>query len=143
MLHLWLTLGIISSTHFATLQNAVDQIVVPTDVGRISNKIVTGFSGFTADQFRNWITIYSMPVLYGILPTQHFECWRSFVLACRLLCKRKLSMSDLSLLDCLFIRFCTRVQTIYGESAITRNMHMHGHIKSVIEDYGPVYAFWI
>ena len=143
MLQLWLNFGIIKSTHFAILRDAVDRIVVPSDVGRIPRKIVTGFSGFTADQLKNWITIYSIPALHGVLSTQHLECWRSFVLACRLLCRRKLSISDVSLLDCLLMKFCTQVESIYGQSAITPNMHMHGHLKNVVEDYGPVYSFWL
>lgn len=143
MLELWLNLGIINSRHFAHLQEFVDRMVVPNDVGRIPRKIATGFSGFTADQFKNWITIYSIPSLHGILPRQHLECWRFFVLSCRILCKRKLSTADVSLFDALLIRFCTHVQDIYGESSITPNMHMHGHLKEVVEDYGPVYAFWL
>ena len=50
---------------------------------------------------------------------------------------------EISLFDALLIKFCTRVQDIYGESAITPNMHMHGHLKEVVEDFGSVYAFWL
>ena len=143
MLHVWLTSGIITPAHFTQLQDTVDQITVPSDVGRIPRKIITGFSGFTADQFKNWITIYSIPALYNVLPRRHFKSWRSFVLDCRILCKRELSVSDISLFDALLMKFCYHVQDIYGESAITPNMHMHGHIKGVVEDYGPVYGFCI
>ena len=125
------------------LQEFVDNMVVPSDIGRIPHKIYTGFSGFTADQFKNWITIYSIPALYGILPRQHLDCWRLFVLACRILCKKKLSVVDVALFNVLLIKFCTDVQDIYGTSTITPNMHMHGHLKNVVEDYGPVYAFWL
>ena len=46
-------------------------------------------------------------------------------------------MSDISLFDALLMKFCNHVQDIY---AITPNMHMHGQI---VEDYGPVYGFWL
>ena len=118
-------------------------MTVPSDSGRIPHKISTGFSGFTSDQFKNWITIYSVPAFHGILPRQHLECWQSLVLACRILCKKKLSLADVSLFDALLIRFCTHAQDIYGDSSITPNMHMHGHLKEVVDDYGPVYAFWL
>ena len=50
---------------------------------------------------------------------------------------------DISLFEALLMKFCTQVQNIYGESAITPNMHMHEHLKQVVEDFGPVYAFWL
>lgn len=116
---------------------------VPSDIGRIPYKIATGFSSFTADQFKNWITLYSVPALHSILPKPHLDCWRFFVLACRILCKRKLTRIEISLFDALLIKFCKRVQDIYGESAITPNMHVHGHLKEIVEGFGPVYAFWL
>lgn len=70
------------------------------------------------------------------------ECWRHFVLASRLLCKRKLSNNDITLIDLLLLRFCTKVEHLYGTEAITPNMHMHGHLKGLL-DYGPVYSFWL
>ncbi len=32
---------------------------------------------------------------------------------------------------------------MYGNDVITPNMHMHCHLKSVLLDYGPVFAFWL
>ena len=144
MLQLWLIEhGIITTAHFSALEECIDGMVIPADVGRIPTKIPTSFSAFTADQLKNWITIFSIPALYGILPKQHLECWRHFVLACRILCKRSLSTTDIALCDALLLQFCKRAQDLYGESAITPNMHLHGHMKEVLRDYGPVYAFWL
>ena len=39
--------------------------------------------------------------------------------------------------------FCKKVQELYGKDAITMNMHLHAHIKSCIEDYGPLHGFWV
>lgn len=143
MMQVWLSHGIINSHHFTDLQKIVDSIVVPLDIGRIPHKIATGFSGFTADQIKNWITLYSVPALYGVLPKRHFDCWRYYVLACRILCKRRLTVDEISLFDAFLMKFCTQVQDIYGESSVTPNMHMHGHLKEVVKDYGPVYGFWL
>lgn len=35
------------------IQSTIDSIQVPTDTGRIPRKIETGFSGLTADQYKN------------------------------------------------------------------------------------------
>lgn len=77
------------------------------------------------------------------LPTEHLECWRHFVLACRLLCKHKLSLTKIELADILLLQFCKKVQQLYGTSAITPNIHLHCHLKNVLLDYGPVHEFWL
>ena len=143
MLQLWIENGLLTSSNFKQIQQCVDSFVVPSDVGRIPRKIETGFSGFTADQFKNWIITFSIPALFGLLPRQHLECWRHFVLACRILCKHSLSVDDISLVDATLLAFCKRVQQIYGEAAVTPNMHMHAHLKEVFLDYGPAYEFWL
>ena len=45
---------------------------VPADIGRIPRKIESGsgFSGFTADQFKNWVMYYSIPSLFRILNSE-------------------------------------------------------------------------
>ena len=143
ILSIWLEHEYISRNDFKSIQCFVDGTEVPADVGRIPRKIETGFAGFTADQFKNWVTIYSVPSLYGHLPSEHLECWRRFVLACRILCKHNLSNDDVVLADTLLLQFSKKAQHLYGESAITPNMHMHDHLKEVILDFGPVYEFWL
>ena len=142
-LQLWLDSGIIHKGQYSCIQTYVDQMVVPSGVGRIPYKIVSGFSSFTADQFKNWIALFSIHTLYGILPQEHFQCWQYFVLACRIICKCQLSQSDIDVFDALLIQFCQRAQCLYGKQFITPHMHMHAHLKNVVEDYGPVFGFWI
>ena len=142
MLSLWMEKDMIRSADLEKIQKFVDNTCVPSDIGRIPSKIRSGFSGFKADQFKNWINIYSIPALYDILSSEHLECWRHFVLACRILCKQSLSHVEVDIADSLLIQFCKRVERLFGESAITPNMHLHGHIKDILLDYGPVQEFW-
>ena len=137
--------AVLTPADLCTIQERVDNMNVPADIGRIPRKIETGFSGSTADQYKNWVTLYSVPCLYSIIDNDKLECWRHFVLACRLLCKRSLTQSDITLADALLLQFCRRVQQpdMFGKKAITPNMHMHCHLKSVILDFGPLYAFWL
>ena len=125
------------------IQSTIDSIRVPTDIGRITRKIETVFSGLTADQYKNWVTIYSVPCLYRVIGCDDLECWRHFVLACRILCQQSLTLTDVNLADGLLLQFCCRVQRMYGNNVITPNMHMHCHLKEVVLDYGPVYGFWL
>ena len=61
MLSIWLEHRLLSPSQFQQIQECVDSFVVPSDMGRIPRKIETGFSSFTADQLKNWITVFFHP----------------------------------------------------------------------------------
>ena len=74
---IWLEKGILTADQFSIIQKRVERFKVPSDIGRIPYKIA---SGFTADQFKNWIVYFSLIAMRGILTDAHFECWRHFAL---------------------------------------------------------------
>ena len=115
---------------------------VPSDIGRIPNKIASNFGGFTAEQLKNWVVVYSMYALRGIISQEEYYCWQSFVLACFLLCRRIVSRDDITKADLLLLKFCQHLQRLYGKSIITPNMHLHCHMAECVKDYGSVYGFW-
>lgn len=132
----------ISDEDFERIQELVDSMTVPQDIGRIPGKISCSFSGFTADQWKNWTTVYSLFALKGILPENHLECWRHFVLACKLLGKKVLTYGDIELGDRHLMEFCRTFEELYGKDLVTPNMHLHGHLKECLLDYGPFHSFW-
>ena len=91
ILTLWKTSKIISEGTFSSIQDVVDSISVPPRIGRLPEKIASGFSGFTAEQWMAWtiIIIFSVcskgslatralrnvvfvfPVMFPLLPTLH------------------------------------------------------------------------
>ena len=54
ILTLWKTSKIISEGTFSSIQDVVDSISVPPQIGRLPEKIASGFSGFTAEQWMAW-----------------------------------------------------------------------------------------
>ena len=114
---------------------------VPSKIARIPHKIASNFSSFTADQWRNWISVYSIYCLHGVLPLEHFSCWALFVEACCHLL-HPISRADLEKSDKSLIEFCKAFEELYGEEHCTPNMHMHLHVKQSVLNYGPVYGFW-
>jgi len=143
MLSIWEEQQLLEKKDFVGIQEFVDKTCVPPDIGRIPLKIASGFSGFTADQLKNWINIYSIPALFHILPTEHLECWRHFVYACRILCKQCLSPADIEVAHNMLLRFCTKVECFYGKEAISPNFHLHCHLKQILLDYGPSQELWL
>ena len=143
MLSIWTDLKLLTSKEFMTIQDHVDRFLVPNDIGRIPGKIASGFSGFTAEQYRNWTLIFSLSSLKGLLPHQHFDCWHLFVKACHLLCRRVISLEELKEADTLLETFCMKFEQYYGKKYCNMNLHLHGHLQSCILDHGPVYSFWL
>ena len=78
------------------MQAEVDAFVTPHDVGRIPTKIFYSFSGFTAEQWKNWTLIFSLYSLEELLPYQHYQCWHLFVKACHMFCRHSIRLEDVS-----------------------------------------------
>lgn len=110
----------------------VNSLSIPTDMGRISRKIGCNFSLFTAEQLKNWVIIYSMFALRGML-SPRTQLLASF---CYLLCRRRI---DINKADLLFVKFCSDVERLYGAEVITPNMHLHCHMA---DHLGSAYGFW-
>ena len=106
-------------------------------------KISSGFSAFTADQWKNWILLYSLPSLKGILPHRDYNCWLLFVKACNLLCRRFITTDQLKEADKILLMFCKQFEQINDHVHWTINIHLHCHLKDCVLDFGPVYAFWL
>ena len=87
------------------LQARVDLFQSPSDVGRIPSEISSGFSSFTAEQWKNWTLLYSLYSLKEILPHQHYACWKLFVKACFFLCRQSISQSDVDEADACLLDF--------------------------------------
>lgn len=135
--------GLLREKDLKQIQARVDSVNVPSTIGRIPKKIATAFGGFTAEQWMNWTTVYSLYALRGLLPEDDYRCWESFVLACRLLSSPVLSNNDIKKADLLLLSFCKRVEILYGTNEITPNMHLHCHLTECVQDYGPIFGFWL
>ena len=68
MMMLWKENKIVTEAHFTNIQVIVGKFVTPVDIGRIPYKIASGFSAFTADQWKNWSSVYSLIAMKDILP---------------------------------------------------------------------------
>ena len=119
--NVWIKNNLISNYQFSEIQSRVDRTKVPTVIGRIPLKIQSGFAAFTADQFKNWVLYYSLLALREILTGDDMECWKHFVLACRILCSKYINPERL---DLLLLKFCQRTERQYGKQAITPSMHI-------------------
>ena len=131
----WKEVGLLDKKIFGIIQDKVD-------IGRVPMKISSGFSGFTAEQWKNWTIFYSLFALKDVLPWRHYSCWHLFVKVCFLLCRRRITREQVEEADRLIFQFLSLFKDLYGAEKCTVNMHLHGHLSKCIEDFGPVYSFW-
>ena len=138
----WYENDIITDAHKIVIQNKVDALITPPSIGRIPLKLGSGFASLTADQWNNWVCIYSSHALYGILPVQDWECWQLFVKAVKLFCIKNISHQQCKAAHDNLVEFCELFTQLYGKEKLVINMHLSCHLQECIMDYGPVYAFW-
>lgn len=142
VLKTWIEMGILSEADMQKLQKRINIIKPPSEIGRIPNKVSEGFKGFTADQWKNWVCIYSLFALKGVIPNQHYAMWTNFVQACQILCSKVITVEECQQADEKLLSFCKMFENLCGKEKCTPNMHLHGHLQDCILDYGPIYSFW-
>ena len=140
MLRIWRNSGIIDKDALRVINDRISQLNVPSNgsFSRLPSSIES-----RAEQWMVWVNYYSLYCLYEQLPSDHFECWRHFVLASRLMSRRSVSKDDTMLADAFLLQFCWHFQTSYGPDAVTPNMHLHCHLADCVRDFGPMASFWL
>ena len=71
---IWLDRKIVSCNSLESLQEKMNKIMSPQDIGRIPQKIASNFGGFTGNQWKNWTELFSLIVLGDMLTTEDLEC---------------------------------------------------------------------
>ena len=107
------------------VENKVALITSSRNVGRLPHNILAGFLGLTADQWRNWTVVFSEMAIKGITAEPYFSCWSNFSKACQILCIRAISTQHLAEADQLLNRYCEGIESLFGSTACTINMHKH------------------
>ena len=73
---LWDKQGIIGKKEMKLLENCIEEMDVPSDIGRLLKKISSNCGSYTAEQWKNWTVIYSMYALKGLLQINIFSVGR-------------------------------------------------------------------
>lgn len=143
MLFVWKSKKLLCDEDFRKIQAKLEPFECSSEVGRLPKKFTSSYGSFNADQYKNWTLLFSIYALTDLLPKEHLECWRKYVLACRRLCSIFISVGNAKVADRLLIDFCKKFEQLYGQDFVTPNMHLHGHLYDCILDFGPVYSFWL
>jgi len=122
VMHTWHDNGILTNSDFEAMETIVSDITTPYDVGRIPLKIGFSFSGF-ADQWKNWVTVFSPIALKDLLPSNDLRCWLLFVRMCCVLGTRMITVDTIDQADSFLKEFCIQscmgLQRVYQTNIYT------------------------
>ncbi|RIB06358.1 hypothetical protein C2G38_1985789, partial [Gigaspora rosea] len=83
---------------------------LPSNPGRPLRNILHHYRGYKAEEWAAWITMYSLPLLKGRLPSEYYNGWSLFVRAVRLCQKKVISVHDLNNINELLLKFYTHYE---------------------------------
>ena len=143
MLKLCKSCNTLTTERLFCIQSCVNSFITPTNIGRIPLKIESGFCGFTADQWKHWVIIYSLVCMKKYLTESEYSCWQKYVQAVSLFCSRIITHRNVDIADELIHGFCLKFEELYGSEKCTPNMHLHCHMSESIKNFGPSSTFWL
>src|SRR5277367_5712880 len=112
------------------MEKRTKRIKVPSDIGRIPYKIATGegFSGYTADQWKTFIMIYAILIMWDLLGEGNWQILTNFVKACFLLTTHIVDNNTLDEAYSRLLMIAHLVEENYGPEMITSNIHLSLHL---------------
>ena len=137
----WIDHGVIDDEKISLIDNLIEEVSKSKEIGRMTRSM-GHYKSLKAEEWKNWVILFSLYCLKDILPKNIFNIWQMFVRACNLLLQMSISDSEIEDAHRLLQIYCIKFQETFGKESCTPNMHMHLHLKECIFDYGPVYAFW-
>lgn len=139
--NVWVETGVLDKKKISEIDALMSKVGRKSELGRTS-KSMSLSNTMKADEWKNWVLVFSLYCLKDTLPASHFNLWQIFVRACALLLKPYMKHAELENAHQLLLLYCRKFQETYGRKYCTPNMHLHLHLKKCIENYGPVYGFW-
>src|SRR5271154_1318995 len=127
---LWIDSGRITKVHLELMEKKAKRIKVPSDIERIPYKIATGegFSGYTADQWKTFIMIYAISIMWDLLGEADQQILTNFVKACFLLITRIVNNNTLDEAHSRLLMVARLVEKNYGPEMITSNIYLSFHL---------------
>ena len=136
-------MGLLSESDLQRLQKRANLVKSPSEIGRIPSKISEGFKGFTADQWKNWVCIYSLLALKGVIPNERYGMWTAFMHACQLLCRKVITREECNEADQKLMGFCIMFEALCGKEKCTPNILFHRHASDKFQGATSCTITWV
>ncbi|OAD67603.1 hypothetical protein PHYBLDRAFT_151116 [Phycomyces blakesleeanus NRRL 1555(-)] len=143
MMDIWIANNLLDDKDFVEMQEEANRMVLPVGYTTLKIKIGKKFPFMKADEWKSWCLIYSPVLLKTRLRDDLLGNWIHFVDACRELTKPSITKNGIKKAHESLEEFCVSCEDFYKPDVFTQNMHLHLHLKETIEDFGPIYGFWL
>ena len=71
MFKIWCENDLLTTANLRTVNECLEKVEAPSDLGHLPGNIRSNYGGFTADQWKNWVLYYSMYTLEGVSSEKH------------------------------------------------------------------------
>lgn len=126
--------------HIEKVDNIITSIRSFKECSRSPRKI-SDRKNWKANEWQNWLLIYSSVCLKDVLPKKYFDHFQLLVDAIQSLLNTRLTEEDIEASGKqlqLFVRNC---EGLYGIDEMKYNVHLLLHIPACVKNFGPLWAF--
>uniref|UniRef100_A0ABD2WBX3 Transposase domain-containing protein n=1 Tax=Trichogramma kaykai TaxID=54128 RepID=A0ABD2WBX3_9HYME len=125
-------------------KNRVDiylgSIKVPSHLSRFC-RTINDRKFWKSREWENWLLYYSLPIISDFAQMREFaDHWSLIVEAAHLLMQDKIEEHELYRANDLLKNAVAETERLYGEDAMTYNIHQLLHIVQSVIDWGPLWA---
>jgi hypothetical protein len=139
----WRALGIISDEHLILISHRLNSIRAPAGVASFSSKVLVNMAWMKSAEWQSWTLVYSLFVLFKVLPADHYAVWTDFVHGCSLLYQSSVTRDEVNEAERLFVKFYESFGKLASVSwtDLKPNFHFMLHLPLCVRRFGSVYNF--
>ena len=125
--------------HLSVISSRLATIKPPNAITRLPRPI-TVRKDWKASEWRAWLLFYCTPSLTGILEKRYLVHFSLLSSAVYLLLQDSVTGDDISKADAMLFEFVVTCEILYGQKAMTSNVHQLLHLAESVRCWGPLWA---
>ena len=125
--------------HESEIDKKLACMKAPRKVARLSRPL-SSRTNWNAREYENWILYYSVPILRSYFSEKYLHHWMKFVEALFILLQSEITLDELDKAHQLMLSFVELTEKLYGEGAMSPNVHQMIHISDSVRNWGPLWC---
>lgn len=121
------------------IENRIRNIQPPHLISRLPRPLEE-FRYWKASEWRAWLLFYCLPCLEGVLESRYLKHLSLLVSSIFLLLQQSITCEEVNKADVMLLEFVIKFQLLYGETAMTFNVHLLTHLAKSVKLWGPLWA---
>ncbi|KAG0443094.1 hypothetical protein HPB47_015295 [Ixodes persulcatus] len=128
-----------ASSRAAEIDRRLGAIKPPHSFTRLPRPLSTR-SNWKASEWRHWLLFYCLPCTLDVLPQQYWSHLKQLVEAIHILLSKVLTQASIDSAEKLLKNFVAGTQRLYGDTAMSFNIHQLLHLPEVARHFGPLWG---